>query len=959
MNDGFRTNIDIRNWPFISVDGNPLWGVQLESVPASGNLILVHNFQDEETWTEVPFAREIPNPDRQNPAQRQVLYFYPGDDFSGSGFTYRMVDARDGERGLESESIYTASVEPHAPTSSPTPGATPTPTPRPTATPTPRPTNTPTPRPTDTPTPQPTDMPTPTPDPTLIPTPTPTPIGNLATDKAALQALYNATGGDNWHNNTGWDFTTDPGNSWHGVTIVNGRVTELRLYRNNLTGSIPTELGNLSNLSILEFAANDLTGSIPAELGDLLSLVALSLGDNDLSSGIPAELGNLSSLEQLYLSYTSLGGTIPAELGNLSNLKELHLDRSMLSGSIPGELGNLSGLEQLDLSGNQLSGSIPGELGNLSKLEELDLYGNQLSGSIPAALGKLSSLTSMTLFDNNLSGAIPPELGNLDSLEFLRLEGNNLSGSIPARIGFLFKLTTLHLDDNRLSGPLPSDMSRMFSLSRFGVVNNKVCLPYHDSVLTGWYAKIGGNPPNLPDCVVPWLPESLTARPQAETGTVVLSWDQSSNTTIEKWQTRWKTSGEFGDWTDIPGSNEATTSHTLTGLTSKVRHTFEVRAVNASGEGIPATTYATPSDGTTPPTSANHTIAVGDGDRTNIDIRNWPFTGVDGSNLWGIQLESLPTSGFLGLATKFEDWEIEKDIFVHQEIPNPDRQAPQDKEVLFFYPDDDFQGTTTFTYRVVDMRDGKRGLESTQAYTVTLQEKPPAKPAGFTTTPLDASVRLKWQADDKADAWQYRIRTRDGSFGEWQSISGSDGDTTEHDVARLSNGTRYVFQMRAGNRGGWGAASEEESAIPVAEGQPATPVITSAYPGRTPNSLNLSWHWRGRSCYITGELAGYEVQYKKASVSEWRGSWEVDEGELANNAESGAYEVFQDYGRAQHISETFIIHPSAGHGNWGQVGVTLDPVEYDVRVYIYSPGCSNPWSDASDIVTGMASGELD
>ena len=67
-------------------------------------------------------------------------------------------------------------------------------------------------------------------------------------DRAALVALYNATGGPNWNSNNNW-LSDVPISEWSGVTTDdNGRVTELYLSQNQLTGPIPPELGNLSNL---------------------------------------------------------------------------------------------------------------------------------------------------------------------------------------------------------------------------------------------------------------------------------------------------------------------------------------------------------------------------------------------------------------------------------------------------------------------------------------------------------------------------------------------------------------------------------------------------------------------------------------------------------------------------------------------------------------------------------------
>ena len=151
-----------------------------------------------------------------------------------------------------------------------------------------------------------------------------------AADRDALIALYDATDGDSWTDRTNWLTDADP-STWHGVGVFNGRVTTLWLDGNNLSGSIPSELGNLSNLNSLLLDGNALSGPIPSELGNLSSLKALLLNGNALSGPIPSELGNLSNLRSLWLHRNALSGPIPSELGNLSKLSSLKLYRNALS----------------------------------------------------------------------------------------------------------------------------------------------------------------------------------------------------------------------------------------------------------------------------------------------------------------------------------------------------------------------------------------------------------------------------------------------------------------------------------------------------------------------------------------------------------------------------------------------------------------------------------------------------
>jgi hypothetical protein len=57
-------------------------------------------------------------------------------------------------------------------------------------------------------------------------------------DKKALEALFNAAGGNSWKCNTGWMTSAQLG-EWKGVKVNGaGRVIELHLNWNNLKGQI-------------------------------------------------------------------------------------------------------------------------------------------------------------------------------------------------------------------------------------------------------------------------------------------------------------------------------------------------------------------------------------------------------------------------------------------------------------------------------------------------------------------------------------------------------------------------------------------------------------------------------------------------------------------------------------------------------------------------------------------------
>ena len=344
-------------------------------------------------------------------------------------------------------------------------------------------------------------------------------------EREALAALYNAMDGANWRTAYNWG-TAAPLVQWYGVQVdANGRVIGLNLRDNQLSGEIPPELGNLSNLESLDLDSNQLSGPIPRELGQLTNLETVRLYNNQLSGEIPSELGNLFSLEILGLSGNDLSGPIPAELGQLSKLESLGLSDNDLSGELPAKLGQLTNLRQLYLGQNQLSGPIPAELGNLplvvfsysltnlclpenpdldawldgigshtgtfkycADLEALKALYNATGGEnwktqtnwlSVAPFGEWTGVKvdyggrgiesghhviELDLFDNQLSGPIPPELSNLASLRVLNLGHNQLTGPIPTELGLLTNLTELSLENNQLGGQIWPELANLSNL---------------------------------------------------------------------------------------------------------------------------------------------------------------------------------------------------------------------------------------------------------------------------------------------------------------------------------------------------------------------------------------------------------------------------------------------------------------------------------------------------------------
>ncbi|KAF8019904.1 hypothetical protein BT93_G0560 [Corymbia citriodora subsp. variegata] len=235
-------------------------------------------------------------------------------------------------------------------------------------------------------------------------------------------------------------------------TSING----IEMSKNQIQGTIPSALGNLFNLSLLNLDSNFLTGQIPDSIGALYSLQRLSLGRNMFTGEIPSSFSNMTSLNTLVLESNNFQGHIPQGLGNCMQLIGLDLSNNNLSGSIPVEIMGLSSLSiAFSLANNNLSGSLPVQVGSLINLAILDLSYNRLSGLIPASISSCLVLEWLYLEANSFHGQIPEALRPLRGLEELDLSNNKFSGPIPSFLVDLSLLKYLNMSFNELEGQVP------------------------------------------------------------------------------------------------------------------------------------------------------------------------------------------------------------------------------------------------------------------------------------------------------------------------------------------------------------------------------------------------------------------------------------------------------------------------------------------------------------------------
>lgn len=173
----------------------------------------------------------------------------------------------------------------------------------------------------------------------------------LTQDSLALVDLYNSTNGPAWTTNTNW--LSGPISTWFGVTVAGNRVAILSLNNNNLVGTLPSSVTNLTALTSLQFSGNQLSGAIPSTIGNLVNLTVLRLDDNLLTGPVPPSIGSMSILVELTLFDNLLTDSIPTTFANLTDLQTLTIQNNEFD-ALP-NLSALGALDVLNVANNRLT----------------------------------------------------------------------------------------------------------------------------------------------------------------------------------------------------------------------------------------------------------------------------------------------------------------------------------------------------------------------------------------------------------------------------------------------------------------------------------------------------------------------------------------------------------------------------------------------------------------------------
>jgi Leucine-rich repeat (LRR) protein len=264
-----------------------------------------------------------------------------------------------------------------------------------------------------------------------------------------------------------------------GVFQALSQLEYLDLKYNQLRGSLPETIGDLSELRVLGLSNNQLNGQLPASMSQLVRLQTLALDDNDFDGSLEAVTDYLTNLEFFYADRNEFLHFVDDEFAvKLQRLRELDLSQNRLYSSVSTELPRHlfahSSLQVLDLAANNLRGSLPAEMEPNLVLQFLSLRHNGLFGPVTAfSLPRMERLTHLDLQDNLLQGELPALMAGLKDLTYLALGDNQWdSGGFPEWLWQLSSLRELSLPSAGVQGAIPANLEVLTDLELLDLSQN-------------------------------------------------------------------------------------------------------------------------------------------------------------------------------------------------------------------------------------------------------------------------------------------------------------------------------------------------------------------------------------------------------------------------------------------------------------------------------------------------------
>ncbi|RDX97404.1 Receptor-like protein 12, partial [Mucuna pruriens] len=219
-------------------------------------------------------------------------------------------------------------------------------------------------------------------------------------------------------------------------------LTVLSLVNCGLTGTFPQKIFNIGTLKVIDISYNSNLHGLFPEFPLSGSLQTFRVSNTIFSGSFPNSIGNMRNLSELDFSFCGFNGTLPNSLSNFTELSYVDLKSNKFTGQMP-SFNMAKKLTHLDLSQN-----------GLDNLVSIDLGYNSFTGRIPSSLIALPSLQHIRLSHNQFSQL--DDFINVTSsiLKLLDLSSNNLSGNFPTFIFLLSKLSVLQLSSNKFSGSM-------------------------------------------------------------------------------------------------------------------------------------------------------------------------------------------------------------------------------------------------------------------------------------------------------------------------------------------------------------------------------------------------------------------------------------------------------------------------------------------------------------------------
>jgi Leucine-rich repeat (LRR) protein len=298
-----------------------------------------------------------------------------------------------------------------------------------------------------------------------------------------------------WNNSTSWATDTDVC-TWHGISCdANKLVTQIDLFSNRMTGTLPAELTLITTLVYLDLFDNNLYNvgeEGNAWLGNLTNIENLYYQANYFEyDGVPTHINKLKNLKEYDCSYNLYVGPLTEDnFVGLSNLNYLALGGNSYNSTMPNSLLNLPNLGYLYMDDCFLMGNLDDTLMKLPNICEFRRVWNAMqchrcvvitcpwltlffsrpielvefwidinpgvTGTIPTTFDKVPNLNSLSVSDLSLTGTLPSEIGRLTDMLQMWFYGNALTGSIPTEYGLLTGLTLLQLHFNDFTGVVPT-----------------------------------------------------------------------------------------------------------------------------------------------------------------------------------------------------------------------------------------------------------------------------------------------------------------------------------------------------------------------------------------------------------------------------------------------------------------------------------------------------------------------